>query len=39
MAWHAHDVAEINSASVVESVTMGCFFDDHEIAPELSINT
>jgi hypothetical protein len=28
----------MNSASVVERVTTGCFFEDHDIAPELNKN-
>ena len=35
IAWHEHAAAATNSASVVESVTIGCFFEDQQIAPEL----
>jgi hypothetical protein len=36
MTWNALDVAAtMNSTSVVERVTIGYFFKDQEIAPEL----
>jgi len=28
MTWHALDAAVMNSTSVVERVTTGCFFED-----------
>jgi len=37
-AWQAQEAAVMNSASVVESVTTGCFFKDQDTAPELSTN-
>ena len=33
MAWQAQAVAATNSAFVLDKVTIGCFFDDQEIAP------
>ena len=34
IAWHAVDVVATSSTSIVERVTMGCFWEAHEIAPE-----
>jgi hypothetical protein len=39
MHWHAQHAAATNSASVVDKVTIGCFFDDHDIAPVPNIKT
>ena len=39
MAWQAHEVAAINSTSVVDKETTGCSFEDQDTAPKLNINT
>jgi hypothetical protein len=39
MHWHALEAAATNSASVVDNVTMGCFFEDQHTALEPIVNT
>jgi hypothetical protein len=39
MTWQALDAATINSASVVERVTTGYFFEDQDTAVEFIIKT
>jgi hypothetical protein len=36
---HAHEATATNSASVVDSVIIGCFFEDQEMAPLPTLNT
>jgi len=37
--WQAQVATATNSALVVDRVTIGCFFDDHETAHPLSMKT